>query len=303
MGQQDWWKNILYINNFMWDKTVCMNHSWYLALDMQFFIISPCIIWVMWKFPKVGGFVAGLLTLAATVIPFTLSWINDYPPSPLFDTRSEGLASDYMENFYLVPWTRFQPYIIGLILGYFLYNLRNQNKTKLDFSAVVAAWLWVFAAVMGLAVVYGLVSYQLDIHTDYPHYHIPTAASAFYNGLHRLAWAVSVSWVILACEKGLGGPVNVLLSWGAWQPLARLSYGIYLWHMIVIDYYLSLPSYTVELNHPLVIYFILWVTSLAATISFVCFIAFEKPIAHLEKLFFVLIGVARLPPVKHIKGE
>lgn len=156
---------------------------------------------------------------------------------------------------------------------------------------------------MGLAVVYGLVSYQLDIHTDYPHYHIPTAASAFYNGLHRLAWALSVSWVILACEKGLGGPVNVLLSWGAWQPLARLSYGIYLWHMIVIDYYLSLPSYTVELNHPLVIYFILWVTSLAATISFVCFIAFEKPIAHLEKLFFVLIGVARLPPVKHIKGE
>ena len=54
-----------------------------------------------------------------------------------------SLASDYMENFYLVPWTRFQPYIIGLILGYFLYNLRNQNKTKLDFSAVVAAWLWV----------------------------------------------------------------------------------------------------------------------------------------------------------------
>ena len=44
-----------------------MNHSWYLALDMQFFIISPCIIWVMWKFPKVGGFVAGLLTLAGNI--------------------------------------------------------------------------------------------------------------------------------------------------------------------------------------------------------------------------------------------
>ena len=41
-----------------------MNHSWYLALDMQFFIISPVIIWLLWKFPKVGSIVAGLLTVA-----------------------------------------------------------------------------------------------------------------------------------------------------------------------------------------------------------------------------------------------
>ena len=59
----------------------------------------------------------------------------------MFDTGD--LASDYMKNFYLVPWTRFQPYIIGLILGFVLYNLKNQNKTKLNLSAVVTAWIWV----------------------------------------------------------------------------------------------------------------------------------------------------------------
>ena len=47
-----------------WDDKVCMNHSWYLALDMQFFIISPVIVWLLWKFPKVGSIVAGLLTVA-----------------------------------------------------------------------------------------------------------------------------------------------------------------------------------------------------------------------------------------------
>ena len=121
--------------------------------------------------------------------------------------------------------------------------------------------------------------------------------------LLRLAWALSVSWVILACEKGLGGPVNILLSWGAWLPLARLSYGIYLVHRIVIDYYLSLPSYTVQLNHPLVIYFILWVVSMSAAISYVSLVCFEKPIGHLEKLLMTLLGVSRLPSVKTIKRE
>ena len=41
-----------------------MTHSWYLAIDMQYFIISPVIIWVMWKFPKIGHFLTGFLTLA-----------------------------------------------------------------------------------------------------------------------------------------------------------------------------------------------------------------------------------------------
>ena len=233
------------------------------------------------------------------MVPLTLTWVSDptYPPTPLFDTGS--LTSKYMKNMYLVPWTRFQPYIIGLVLGSTFYRLRNQKKNSLDLSAVVAAWLWLLAAVIALAVVYGLVGYQ----TDFADFKISAAASAFYNGMHRLGWALSVSWVILACEKGLGGPVNILLSWSAWLPLARLSYGIYLVHMIVIEYYLSLPSYTVELNHPLIIYFILWVISMSAALSYVLFVCFEKPIAHIEKLFFVLIGVARLPTVRHIKGE
>ena len=59
----------------------------------------------------------------------------------MFDTGD--LASDYMKHFYLVPWTRFQPYITGLVLGFILYNLKNQNKTKLNLSAVVTAWIWV----------------------------------------------------------------------------------------------------------------------------------------------------------------
>ena len=41
-----------------------MSHSWYLAIDMQFFIISPFIIFTMWKFPKLGSIFAGLLALA-----------------------------------------------------------------------------------------------------------------------------------------------------------------------------------------------------------------------------------------------
>ena len=50
----------------------------------------------------------------------------------------------------------------------------------------------VFAAVTGLAVVYGLVRYQIN----FRELEMPVYEAAFYNGLHRLAWALSVSWFV-----------------------------------------------------------------------------------------------------------
>ena len=68
-----------------WDDTKnCMSHSWYLAIDMQFFIISPFIIFTMWKFPKVGSIFAGLLTLAGK---------SQMSKSSLMDTVSSNCCS------------------------------------------------------------------------------------------------------------------------------------------------------------------------------------------------------------------
>ena len=45
-----------------------MGVTWYLAVDMQMFIIAPLVIWPLWKFPKIGLGVAGALTTAGQLI-------------------------------------------------------------------------------------------------------------------------------------------------------------------------------------------------------------------------------------------
>ena len=40
-----WWYNILYINNFNVDTIPCVGHVWYLANDMQFFLLSPIFLY------------------------------------------------------------------------------------------------------------------------------------------------------------------------------------------------------------------------------------------------------------------
>ncbi|KAL0132838.1 hypothetical protein PUN28_000500 [Cardiocondyla obscurior] len=39
-----WWRNLLYINNFFSFDTMCMKWSWYLANDMQFYIIAVILL-------------------------------------------------------------------------------------------------------------------------------------------------------------------------------------------------------------------------------------------------------------------
>lgn len=58
---------------------------------------------------------------------------------------------------------------------------------------------WTVAAVMELALVYGLYGHLQT--GDYMNYH----AAAFYNAVSRPLWAVGLGWVVIACVTGHGG--------------------------------------------------------------------------------------------------
>ena len=70
------WTNLLYINNFFTgtpfipggetyasrpDDGQCLGQTWYLANDMQFFIIAPPIIYIVWKWKRIGLALSGIL--------------------------------------------------------------------------------------------------------------------------------------------------------------------------------------------------------------------------------------------------
>ncbi|XP_071955725.1 nose resistant to fluoxetine protein 6-like [Antedon mediterranea] len=53
--QKYWWTNLLYINNLYPSSLVeCIGWSWYLANDMQFYIISPFVIYLLYHYFFVG---------------------------------------------------------------------------------------------------------------------------------------------------------------------------------------------------------------------------------------------------------
>ena len=56
--RENWWKHLLYVNNFhpysISSPDYAFGESWYLACDMQMFLISPLFIYPIWRWKRAG---------------------------------------------------------------------------------------------------------------------------------------------------------------------------------------------------------------------------------------------------------
>ena len=103
-------------------------------------------------------------------------------------------------------------------------------------TQVLNLLIWAVAAPSACLVLYGLYD-SMDGHP------LSTGVSALYNATNRTVWGACVCWVIFACATGNGGPVNTLLSWSPFGPLAKLSYCVYLVHPVIMyAHYYSLRT-------------------------------------------------------------
>lgn len=140
----------------------------------------------------------------------------------LFDYLICRTSENYVLSYYVKPYTRYGPFLIGILTGIYLTTRKDQLLKKKvrglrlccicyvthisdvikPNKLVVAQWqaaLGWFCCLSLMAVLVGLayILRETPAHPSVPH--------ALYQGLHRPLWAVAVTWIVLACEEGYGG--------------------------------------------------------------------------------------------------
>ena len=73
-------------------------------------------------------------------------------------------------------------------------------------SKTANLWGWSIAAATGMAIVYGLDISGAECFKK----KLSMAENIIYGGVHLLAWAIAVSWVIFACSRGYGGLLRLV---------------------------------------------------------------------------------------------
>ena len=73
----------------------CMSETWYLACDMQMFLVSPLFIYLLWRWRKIGiaWSVVNILAYIGGTIALYVIW--DLPAMPFF-TRPCGFKLNFI---------------------------------------------------------------------------------------------------------------------------------------------------------------------------------------------------------------
>jgi len=275
-----WWHNLLYIGNLLQGES-CYGIVWYLFVDMQLYILSPIIILLLYHYRYVGLMMMALVMIGVTTGIGLQAGMNDDYRANLILHQFEYIEP--INDLYGMPHYRVNTYLIGILLGYIFYKkywLTNLSINKC-LTLLIYVVLWVAAIVLCTTTMFG--AYKDDDFSKFQ-----TVIYLMFNGP---AWSTGLSIMIYICNTGYGGVVNSYLSWSVWEPLAKLSYGVYLCHVIVISIMFStFQSTLISTDYVYAIMCVFtMVTSFAC--SAVTFVCLELPISKVVSLGFKLFGV------------
>merc|ERR1719427_48951 len=281
-----WWTNLLYINNLYPSILVeeCFGWSWYLANDMQFFILTSLLVYILHKNRKVMLCIIFSLISASVILTGVMSSITQQQPQVIqIDTQinpnvskvQNTQYSPYMYDLYTKPYYRISVYLIGFLTGCFLNESRKSQVKINKFTKIIC---WFSSTIVSLLVIFGLYGYFKTGEL------LDNNLSALYNCMSRNLFAVSLSWITIACVNGHAEPINNILSAYIFQVLSKLTFAAYLIHPLV--YYLVITSNETPMHITILLKIVLYLglTCLTYFIAFLLHIFIELPISNLIKL-------------------
>lgn len=268
----NWWSNLIFLNNYLHPVNSCMTHSWYIACDMQLYLFSLIILLPLLRRPKVGITLAIICTIISMVASSLIVHLNKLPPTMLYVHPDPEQRINYWGTTYFKPYPHAGPYFVGILVGYLL-----ATKPKIQFSRTMQISGWCVTVVSNMAVLYGVLGWNRGIE--------PTAwETILYSACHRTAWALGVAWVVICCATGQGGVVHYILTMKAWIPISRLTYAAYLIHPIVQIGMLGSIRIKLQPSHDFAIWMFFGHLMTTYGASFGLSMLIEAPCLELEKL-------------------
>ncbi|CAD8211140.1 unnamed protein product [Paramecium pentaurelia] len=285
-----WWKNLLFIDNmFSHDASglnYCFGWGWYLSNDFQIFLITPILLIIYAKNKKIGLAIIISLLIGSIFSAYYIAYSNDFHLQ--MGTPNAKPQPDYQDIFYYKPWVRISPYLIGILFGFFYRNyISGQNKRMVDLaqkikdSVLIRTLFYVIGIGLTQTIIWIIVPLQKDMNAW------PQQAQYFYQAFNRVFFVLGVGLCITPALLGCkNDPSRFILGHPFWQPIARISFCMYLTHFIVILFMTFSSTQLVYYQYSHILYFTLTDIVYTIIIGGLLSLAIEVPCMNLEKILF-----------------
>lgn len=258
--EESWLWTLLFGANFKKPLEHCIPGAWYLANDMQFFLVTPIFLIFLHRSPKWGKRFLGLCIVGlyvASMVNIFQSDVDDFIPIALFNPHGFKTYVTNLHYNYTRPYYRIPAYLFGLYIGYVLYNFEKDKlryfelkkrkeqastdqqlveddvgeepdfpeafKTYCTPVSVVLVFLCCMTPIIASYLPFNKMGARIMVSFICPSYH--------------LAFSIVICLYIMASSTTKQrNVVTKLLSLPQWKPLSRLSLCVLLINVEVVIY-------------------------------------------------------------------
>ncbi|XP_053664007.1 O-acyltransferase like protein-like [Anopheles marshallii] len=187
------WLNFLFLNNYFKYSNMCMQQTWHLAADFQFFLAGLPLLMLINRHPRL---LWPLLTIT-TIFSFGAPIVNLYRhklPGVILTNfkqlRFVFYAHPALKNDYMLSHPHTCSYFSGLFAGLAYHRYRTAVVPVLASGNIAWLFKWVPPTMVVLQAIFSPLFYGLD-------YSEPMLWNAVYGAIHRCCWGAMCATGIL----------------------------------------------------------------------------------------------------------
>ena len=298
-----WWSNFFYLQDIIpYSILPCMHWSWYVSCDLQFFMISPFILYSYYRNKLYGYICCAALIFVNFLYIGTLSQYYEFTPR-----YYQGMTDEFQGSLLATkPLAWVCAFIIGIVIG-FLYrthlgriatpsmeiNLSDETEIQHNTSYSDRFELFCLKIVEIKCIRYGcyilgvimmlaseFYQYELD---KYGNDYWSQSFKSFYLANQHFMYGIGFAFWFLPILLGHCGVVRKILSLGIFFPLARLTFAAYLVHPMVLEIFIFSNSQRIIVGDFTLVIFAISTLVITLLISAVIVLTVELPMLSLEK--------------------
>ena len=307
-----WWTNLLFVNNLVpreqpfGETSECMYHAWYLGVDFQLCaILAPVFVSLFLKEGCRKLTIAIELILITAIIGTSINLSHKYGWSAHLFDGADTVSFD--RGFYINPFFRSSPYIIGFITAQ-LWHEKSRQWPHMGLTKVTSVTLSFFSVSLMLFLTLGTSDNNKRPCTVWESPHTTDCGSgwsrdklAIFNSLVRPAWGLGLAIMALLSFNGQLRCLwsSSLLKWTGWDPICRLSFSMYLLHPLIINIWVMGGASKFRYSHSSFFYAFAGIVTTTVIAALVVGILVEWPMSkmtrHLESRICVSKREDELP--------
>uniref|UniRef100_A0A2A4K959 Acyltransferase 3 domain-containing protein n=1 Tax=Heliothis virescens TaxID=7102 RepID=A0A2A4K959_HELVI len=224
--KRKFWTHALYLNNLINPEDICLVQTWFLAVDMQLYVLASVLTVVLARHRTRALRVLAALACLSCVLNGVLAYIFNWKSIVYFaypnNVRTMYAGIPSFSWLYQAPWGSLPACLIGLFLGFLHYEMQ-ENGVKLT------AYKWVRVPyhlspplIMWWVLSGGAVRTQLA-----PWFTVTYAA------LERPVLSLLAGAILIGMVNGLEGWLKHIFAWRGWFALGRMSLSVLLLHWCI----------------------------------------------------------------------